>query len=196
MAPEIHRNGNQIAPGLGHVASTIATAAESQPAELIVNALKSFASVAREQSSYDANLSKAIDNKVSMADAAFVDAPLEYLAAAGPHVSGFRSVVSMGEVMANLRRQDLNFHDGIAAFLKSGIQEALSGLKIVPNPGIQAPPIAQPLDELLTPAKLKNPDRAQLQSSIRVVNALFSTLKGLRNSNSEIQVSMMRFIRA
>ncbi len=100
------------------------------------------------------------------------------------------------DVLSNLHKQDLHLQSGIAAFLKSGIQEALASLKISVNSNISHPTIAVALDELISPEKLKNPDRNKLQISSQIVSVMFSTLQKMQRDISDLDVGLLRSIRA
>jgi hypothetical protein len=125
---------------------------------------------------------------------AFSDSPSNYLSMAGPSLSNFSEMVSMEDVLNELRKP-LNYQSGVKAFLKSGIQEALAGIKLAPTQKPVAPTYAQSLNELFLPENLKSTDPIALQSSVHVIQKMFSTLRNMDQANHNIKVNMAQFLR-
>jgi hypothetical protein len=188
MANEVLRQ-IQNPVGLNQVSGRIATIAQAQSVEKLKQAIHSFEWLKPADKSFFEI------EKSTIPDSAFIDSPMDYFNNPQLQQMGFNETASI-DLVNKLKQHNLNFHKGIKAFLKCGIEEALSGLKLtsVPSKSLLQIPIA--LDELLTSQKLKNPDRIQLQASFATVKAMFSTLKNFQNDNSHLQLNMMRFVRA
>lgn len=185
------------APGLQAVQEGITRTAEDHPIESIQRAIQSF-SWAQERSTTTDSLKD--PGKTSIAPEGFVDSPNSYFAFANQRAADILSapdgIVSLKEVASKLGSTDLRFAKGVESFLQSGIQEALAGLKIKIDPNFTSPGFPEPLDELLKPEGLKNPDRTKLQASIRTVNEMFSTLGKMQNTVNDLRVGALRFVRA
>ena len=190
MMNEIARQIDAKTPGLQRIANNIAVAAKSQSAESIRRATDSFATVYPKAIEWSASLCD-----VSIQDAGSFDSPMNYLATAQSLKSEFTGTFEIHQLLGQLKRQEFHFQNSVKAFLKSGIQEALSGLKIVPKPKISNLSIPVALDDLLTQEKLKKPDHAQLQESVRLIDNMYSTLKNMQNDNFNLQINMIRFAR-
>ena len=188
MASEILRQTDAKTQNLQRVANNVAVAAKSQSAESIRRAIDSFATVYPNAIEWSAS-------NVSIQDAGSFDSPMNYLTTAQSLKSEFIGTFEAHQLLVQLKRQEFHFQNSIKAFLKSGIQEALSGLKIVPKAKISNLSIPVPLDDLLTQEKLKKPDHAQLQESVRLIDDMYSTLKNMQNHNFSLQINMIRFAR-
>lgn len=179
------------------VAAGIAAAASAQAKESIDHAIQSFAwaSIKEKRGSTDEWL--ALLGETTVQAAGHADDPLKYFTQLSSMTKplNHNGIISMDEVISSLRKQDLHFQQGVASFLKSGIQEALASLKISSNPNIPLPVIPVALDELISPEKLRNPDRTKLQASLQVINEMFSTLKNMQSGITDLRVNMLRSIR-
>jgi hypothetical protein len=143
----------------------------------------------------DFNNSQWFDPKETIIqDPAFSDSPSQYLSMAESTLSNFGEVVSMNEVM-NVFRGPFNYQLGVKAFLKSGIQEALAGIKLNPNESAAAETIPKPLNELFLPENLKSPDPVAMQMSVQVVQKMFSTLNSMDQANQAVKINMAQFLR-
>lgn len=198
MASELLRpavTNRALPPNMQAVASDISSAASLQAKESIDQILESFTSIQEKQPGTDELVTLLGETTVQAAGHA--DHPLKYFQEYGTRTEpNHNGIVSMAEVLSNLRKQELHFQQGVDAFLKSGIQEALASLKISPNPNIPRQPIPAALDDLISPEKLKNPDRTKLQSSLQIISEMFSTLKIMQRDISGLRVGMLRSIRA
>lgn len=200
MAPEIlhtPETKSALPFDIQAVATNIAQAAKVQGKESIDRALQSFDWVSIEKES-GTDEWQALLGKTTIQISGHADPPLQYITHlhnAKKELNG-NGIVSMDQLFSDLRRQDLNFQQGIASFLRSGIQEALSSLKISTSPSITRPPIPASLDELISPDKMKNPDRDRLQIPLQVMKEMFSTLKNMQSDNSELRMNILRSIRA
>lgn len=198
MASELLRptvTNRALPPSIQAVASGISSAASLQPTESIDQILESFTSIQKKQPGVDELVTLLGETTVQAAGHA--DHPLKYFQEYGTRTEhDDNGIVSMAEVLSSLRKQELHFHQGVDAFLKSGIQEALASLKISPNPNIPRPLSPAALDNLISPERLKNPDRTKLQSSLQIINEMFSTLKRMQRDISDLRVGMLRSIRA
>jgi hypothetical protein len=192
MSNEVQRQLDLKNASYQRVSNNVAEAAKTQSPETIDQAINCFASVLINDSS---ELQSYLHTH-TVPEAGFVDSPLTYFSAASSRLSGLNGMVPLNDVRQILRNRDLNFQNGIKDFLKIGIQEALNGLKIIPNPRIPNPTIAPPIDELLTPDKLTNPSRALLQASVRAIMNMFSALKNMQISHTDLQFNVVRIVRA
>ncbi|MCI0606385.1 hypothetical protein L0156_25660 [bacterium] len=142
-------------------------------------------------------ISASAPQQASIQAAGFSESPLDYLAAAsvsGASLAGFSEIVSMADVLQTLKQRGFPFQNGVDAFLKSGIQEALAGFKIS-SANAASPSIPKPLNELLTPEKMRTPDPL-LPASLQIIKQMFSTLSATNQANLELKASMFQFIRA
>ena len=191
---------NVIASGMQAVADGILKVADSQQKDAIENAIKSFDWAASDGKRSDTPEWSAFTGESVVQIAGFTDSPREYLTraseAAGQALSAFSDMAPMDQVLANLRNSGLNFQQGVSAFMGSGIVEALASLKLNTPPKGPLPAIPPPLDELLPPDKMKNADPAMLQASVRAVSQMFTTLKNMLNARADMNVNMLRFMRA
>jgi hypothetical protein len=193
MASEILRSpeSNRALPSnIQGVATGIAKAAGHQAKEALDHAIQSFNAIREKQTEF------AGFDEASIQVAGHAEHPLKYF----NHAYATKSlnddgIVPMNDVFARLRQPNLHYQQGIASFLKSGIQEALAGLKINMDPSVARPVIPTPLDELITPEKLRNPDRKKLQSSVQVINEMFRTLKTVQGDVSDMRLKMLQNIR-
>jgi hypothetical protein len=172
------------------VTTSITKAAITQAKEAIDNAVQSFNSIQEKRPDFT------VFDEVSILDAAFAESPAKYFAQALTTTTPENEIVAMGDVFARLRQHDLHFQKGVASFLKSGIQEALAGLKIPMDPNLVRPLIPTALDELITPEKLRSPDKKKLQASVQVINEMFKTLRTFQGDVSDIQLKMLQNVRA
>jgi hypothetical protein len=184
-SPESNR---AVPSNMQGVATGIAKAAVVQAKEALDNALQSFNSIKEKQADF------AGFDESSIQVAGHAENPSKYFANAHSKTNA-DGLVSMSDVFARLRQHDLQYHQGIASFLRSGIQEALAGLKIQIDPKAARPPIPIPLDELITPEKLRNPDRKKLQTSVQVINEMFKTLRTIQGDVSHLQIKMLHNMR-
>jgi hypothetical protein len=200
MAPEIlhaPETKSALPFDIQAVAANIAQAASVQGKESIDRALQSFEWVSIEKESGNDEW-QALLGKTTIQTSGHADPPLKYfthLHNAKKELNG-NGIVSMDRLLSNLRRHDLNFQQGVASFLKSGIQEALSSFKISLEPNVSRPQIPVALDELISPDKMKNPDRERLQPALQVMNEMFSTIKNMQSDISNLRMNMLRSIRA
>jgi hypothetical protein len=181
-----------LSSNLKAVAEQISSQAIDQRKESIERAIQSFSFVEQKQ------LQLEILNENRVHDAAYAEDPLKYFTEINKtkkNLEGNR-LISSEQLLSGLRNQHLQYHDGVAAFLKTGIQEALASLKITPTPNSQVDDSASNLDELLSPANMANPDRKKLQASLKVMNEMFSTLKRMQLDVSNLRLNMLHSVRA
>ena len=203
MAAEISRavdNKLAIASGKEAVEAGIVKATDSQAPESIDRAMKSFAwAFSKDQQSGTPEWSASVGPTVVQV-AGFTDSPLNYLSYASKTASslmlGFSEIASMNQVLVSLSSHRFHLQRAVSSFLASGIQEALASLKLNPDPKIPDPPIPAPLNDLISPEKLKNLDANMLRATIRAVNQMLSTLKTMQDAGTDLQVNMLRFMRA
>jgi hypothetical protein len=194
MASEILRtpeSSRALPSSIQRVATGIAKAAGVQAREVIDRAIQSFNGITsnEKQPWFDETVVQA---------AGHADHPSKYFIQANGKMKNLNGsgIIPMDQLLSKLRRSDLNFQRGVSSFLKSGIQEALGSLKIIPDPKIQHPEIPIPLDELISPEKLRNPDRTKLQTSVQVIDEMFITLKKVQSDVSDLRLRMLSSVRA
>jgi hypothetical protein len=193
MASEILRQPerNKALPAnMQSITTGIAKAAISQAKEAIATAVQSFNSIKEKQVDF-IGLDEAF-----IQGAAFAESPAKYLAQVYMSVKPENEIVPIADVFARLRQHEPHSRQGLASFLKSGIQEALEGLKIQMDPNLERPLIPIPLDELITAEKLRNPDKKKLQASVQVINEMFKTLRNIQGDVSDLQLKMLLNVRA
>lgn len=202
MAPEIFRKNDvhpTVSSGIHSVETGIAKASESNASVVIEQAIQSFSwteihDTTSGTSDWSSNLQES-----NVAVEGFLDSPAAYFRSS--HKSGSDPIsilngdISAKEVATKLV-STAHFDPGIAAFLRSGIPEALASLKIKTNSGLAPTPFPPSLDELLTPEKLKNPNQRKLQESIRAVNEMFTTLRKIQTATNDMKLNMLRVVRA
>lgn len=183
---------NAISSNLRAIAEQISNTATTQGKESIQRAIQSFRFIEQKQ------LQLEILNENRVQDAAYAEDPLKYFTEINktkrnPDGNG---LVLAEQLLSGLRNQHLHYHDGVAAFLKSGIQEALASLKINSSPNGSVVGLSSNLNDLLSPMNLANPDRKKLQASLQVMNEMFSTLKKMQLDVSNLRLNMLHTVRA
>jgi hypothetical protein len=189
MASEILQSpqSKALPSNLQGVATGISKAAVVQAKEALDYAIQSFNSIKEKQADFTGF------DEASIPVAGHVESPVKYFAQGGrTNVDG---LASTDDVVARLRLHNFQYQQGIASFLKSGIQEALAGLKIKTDPTVVQPQIPIPLDELITPEKLRNPDRKTLQTSVHAVNEMFKALRNLHGDVSHMRLRILNSVR-
>src|SRR5262245_51905228 len=189
---EVSRKPDVINSGLQSVAAAIAKASEPQAAESLDQAIQSFAWASVHEKPTDVPDWAAFVGQATIPEAGHSESPAAYLANAQNSVrdqTKFQSILPMDQVMSALRNPTLSYQKGVAEFLKTGIQEALASLKINVPARMQQPLMPPPLDELLTQEKLKNPNPAALQPSLKVMNEMFATLKRMQSSSLDVEAN-------
>jgi len=185
---------NAITSNLRSIAEQISDTAVAQGKESIERAIQSFSFIEQKQLQHVI----ALLNENRVHETAFAEDPLKYFTEINKtkRISEGNELVSVDQVISALRNQHLHYHDGIASFLKTGIQEALASLKINPSSNITPDGIALTLDELLSPTSLANPDKTKLQASLQVMNEMFSTLRKMQLDVSNLRLNMLHSVRA
>lgn len=199
MAPEISRVPDRnvaVSAGVQSIAAEIAKAADSQPVESIDRAIQSFAWATVQDAPTDASQWSAFLGETTLPTAAFADSPSKYFINARTTGKDFAGVATWEQVLANLRNPGLRFQDGVTAFLKTGIQEAIASIKVNANSKMEPASMQISLDDLLSAEKMKNPNPAQLQSSLGAMKAMFATLQKMQSAVADLDANRMRFIRA
>ena len=181
-----------VSSNLKAVAQQISTNAIAQGKESIERAIQSFSFIE------DKQLQLEILNENRVQDAAYAEDPLKYFTEINKtkRAPDGNEFVSSDHVLSGLRNQHLQYHQGVAAFLKSGIQEALASLKINSSPNGQVDGLLLNLNDLLSPTNLANPDRKKLQASLQVMNEMFSTLRKMQLDISNLRLNMLHSVRA
>jgi hypothetical protein len=178
------------------IAGSISAAASLQPKESVERAVEAFTSFREKQISF-LDLPGAPGHAI-LPSAGHADHPLQYLTQEYKirKDASYPGIFSMPKILSSLGQPNLRFQKGVASFLNSGIQESLKSLNIPLNSKLSRPSIPIPLDELISNQKLKNPDRSQMQISLQIMDEMFSTLKVLQNDYSDLELNMLRSIRA
>jgi hypothetical protein len=181
-----------LSSNLKAVAEQISNQAISQGRESIERAIQSFSFIEQK------HLQLEIFNENRVHDAAYAEDPLKYFTQVNKTKQNLEGngLVSSQQLLSGLRNQHLHYHDGVTAFLKTGIQEALASLKINPSSNGQVDDLSLNLNELLSPANMANPDRKKLQASLKVMNEMFSTLRKMQLDVSNLRLNMLHSIRA
>jgi hypothetical protein len=185
---------NAISPNLRAIAEQISNTATTQGKESIERAIQSFSFIEQKQTEQLI----ALLNTSRVDDAAYAEDPLKYFTEINKRKKNLATneMVSTDQVLLSLRNQHLHFHQGVASFLKTGIQEALASLKISGSATNPVDGLASNLDEVLSPAHLANPDRKKLQATLQVMNEMFSTLKKMQMDVSNLRLNMLHTVRA
>lgn len=185
-----------IPSGMENVADAIFEVASSSGSDSIDHAIQSFAS--QWSAAATPNWSSLPEGS-AVQPGGYIDSPQHYFKyaqeispAAFDH---FSEIFPMEEVLAHLRNPGLDFRSGLASFMKSGIKEALGGLKITANPGANPGSDPLPLNELLIPEKLKTLDPGVLQASMRVARDMFSVFDKLLGEGSNLDLRRLSQIR-
>ena len=192
MAAPISRSPEPrvISSSLESINTGILEAAQSQPLESIDQAIRSFDWVSGQ------------DRQISTGPAdtstrpGYVDDPAEYLSFAAEKGASLGEIVSMEQVIAGLRSGASQFRQGVNSFLQSGIQEALASMKLRLGGKHAAPEILESLNDLLSPDQIKTLDASRLKPSMDAVNDMYATLKKVQSASNDLQMNMMRMIRA
>lgn len=181
-----------LSSNLKVVAEQISTIAIAQGKESIERAIQSFSFIEQKQ------LQLEIFNENRVQDAAYAEDPLKYFTEINKTKKNLEGngLVSSEQLLSGLRNQHLQYHQGVAAFLKSGIQEALASLKINSSPNGAVDGLSSNLNDLLSPMNLANPDRIKLQASLQVMNEMFSTLRKMQLDVSNLRLNMLHSVRA
>jgi hypothetical protein len=194
---EISRTPDVISSGMQAVAAAVAKAADPQAPESLDQAIQSFAWAAIQDKPTDMPDWTTFVGGATIPEAGFSEAPSKYFVNADKNqLAKFGGIISMDQVINVLRNPSFSFEDGVAEFLKAGVQEALASLKIGPAPKAERPVMPVPLDDLLSPDKLKNPNPAALQPSLRAMTEMFATLKRMQSTMTDLDANRLRFIRA
>ena len=175
--------------GIQAINNGIAQAALTQPPESIEKAIHSFDSILGNTRYSDTRTT--IDDP-GVGSFASVPSPLEYITAGT--ASG--EIVSAEQLLAAYRTPGFQISRGVQSFLQNGIQEALASLKPKLGPKFVRPEILEPLNDLLAANQVKDLNASRLQPSMEAVADLYSTLKKMEAANSQLQVNMLRMIRA
>ena len=196
MAAEISRSSNAafIRAGMQAINDGIAQAALSQAPESIEKAIQSFDSILDKQK-YTETPRKTLGEQ-GVAVFGSVAPPVEYLAMAAANGAPAGEIISTEQLLATFRNPGFRIQMGVQSFLGSGIQEALASLRPKLGAKFVQPEILEPLNELLAAAQIKDLNASRLQPSIDAVNELYSTLKKTEAANTQLQMNMLRTIRA
>ena len=178
-----------IPAGMQAINNGIAQAALTQPPESIEKAIHSFDSILGTSQYTEA---QATVSDQGIASFASVASPVEYVAASG----GSGEIISAEQLLAAYRSPGFQISKGVQSFLQNGIQEALASLKPKLGPKFVRPEILEPLNDLLASHQIKDLNASRLHPSMEAVTDLYSTLKKLEAANSQLQVNMLRMIRA
>ena len=177
-----------ISAGLQAINNAIAQAAVTEPPESIEKAIRSFDSILGNREYTETRAS--IDQGV--ASFASVPSPQEYVAAGA--ASG--DCISTEQLLVAYRSPGFQITKGVQSFLQNGIQEALASLRPKLGAKFANPEILEPLNDLLATNQIKDLNASRLQPSMDAVTNLYSTLKKMEVANSQLQMSMLRTIRA
>ncbi len=178
---------------LREVNDRIVEAANAQPVESIEQAIQSFGwvSIPDRYNAVDPQ------NEKTARLSGYVESPETYLNhASNKEASSMSEIVSMQEVLGNFKVPHFRFQQGVSSFLQCGIPEALASLKIPWNATSVRPQVPEPFSTLITPETLRNPDPKRFQGSIQAVTEMFTTLKKVVAANTDLQMNMLRFVRA
>jgi hypothetical protein len=178
-----------VPAGMQAINNGIAQAALSQPPESIEKAIHSFDSILGNPQ-YTETRATTADQGV--APSASVASPVEYIAAGA--TSG--EIISAEQLLAAYRTPGFHISKGVQSFLQNGIQEALASLKPKLGSKFVRPEILEPLNDLLATNQIKDLNASRLQPSMEAVADLYSTLNKMESANSQLQVNMLRMIRA
>jgi hypothetical protein len=175
--------------GMQAITNGVVQAALAQPPESVEKAIRSFDSIlgnpqySEPQATFDDQ---------GVAPFASVPSPVEYVTACA--ASG--ECISAEQLLAAYRTPGFQISRGIQSFLQNGIQEALTSLKPKMGTKFVRPEILEPLNDLLATNQIKDLNASRLQPSMEAVADLYSTLKKIESANSQLQVNMLRMIRA
>jgi len=185
---------NMISSARETVSGAISNAVRSHAGESIQDAIRSFEWATPHLSFIEPS---GTHSQHSIQNPGFVDSPTEFFGrcvASKSSTPASKTIVSMQDVLKNLRTHGFQFQRGVDLFLKCGIREALASMK-GKTASQPATVIRLPLDELLSPEKLKTANPAELHASLETMNRMFSTLTGAQKTSLDIKANMMQFIR-
>lgn len=178
-----------LSAGMRAINNGIAQAALAQPPESIERAIHNFDSIL---GNHQYTESQATISDQGVAPSASVPSPMEYVTGG----AGSGEIISAEQLLAAYRSPGFQISKGVQSFLQNGIQEALASLKPKLGPKFVRPEILEPLNDLLAANGIKDLNASRLQPSMEAVTDLYSTLRKMEAVNSQLQVNMLRMIRA